>query len=101
MPEVRTYGQLFESLLRGYSILPLGLYRRLQPGCGPAPPTIRDPAAQFISSFSRTAHGVDGAPVFRNEKGLVSYVFTNPPQDTILNHLDYVYIVRSASGRED
>jgi hypothetical protein len=39
--------------------------------------------------------------VFRNEKGLVSYVFTNPPQDTILNHLDYVYIVRSASGRED
>jgi len=101
MSQVQTYGQLFEALLRGYSILPIGLYRRLQPGCGPAPPVIRDPAAQFVSSFCRTAQGVDEAPVFLNEKGLVSYVFTNPPQDTILNHLDYVYIVRSGVSNDD
>ena len=46
------------------------------------------------------AHGPGGAPMFRNEKGLVSYVFTNPPQDTVLNHLDYVYVVKPSEGED-
>jgi hypothetical protein len=74
LPEIRTYGQLFEALLRGWQLLPLGLYRRMQPGTAPAPPVVGDPAAQFVSAFARTAHGPGGAPMFRNEKGLVSYV---------------------------
>ena len=100
IPQVRTYGQLFEALLRGWSCLPVGLYRRLAPGVSPSPPIITDPVAQYVSSFSRTANGADGAPLFRNEKGLVSYVFTNPPQDTVLNYLDYVYLVRP-DGEDD
>ena len=35
---VDTYGQLFEALLRGWRLLPVGLYRRLQPGVPPSPP---------------------------------------------------------------
>jgi hypothetical protein len=74
LPEIRTYGQLFEALLRGWQLLPLGLYRRMQPGSVPAPPVVGDPAAQFVAGFARSAHGPGGAPMFRNEKGLVSYV---------------------------
>jgi hypothetical protein len=101
-PKIQTYGQLFEALLRGWAILPVGLYRRLQPGVVPAPPVVRDPIAHFIASNT----GANASP-FKNEKGLVSFVFTNPPADVILNHHDLVYVIkmgddeRGAMGGDD
>lgn len=35
---ITTFGELFEGLLRGWRLLPMGLYRRLQPGVPPTPP---------------------------------------------------------------
>ena len=37
----------------------------------------------------------------RAEKGLVSYVFTNPPPDTVLNHQDLVYVLRPGGSEDD
>ena len=108
---ITTYGALFESLLRGWHLLPVGLYRRRTPGVAPQPPVVEDPAAHFIAAFggvyipgvtpAATAGawfnggGSSGtAGVFRNEKGLLSYVFTNPPPTTLLNVNDLVYVLR-------
>jgi hypothetical protein len=89
---VRTYAELFEALLRGWHLLPVGLYRRLEPGVPPTPPTIDDPAQVFADSF---VYGNTGAFCsFRNEKALLSYVFTNPGPGTVLNEHDFVYVLR-------
>jgi len=93
LPEVRTYGQLLQALLRGWSLLPLGLYRRMQPGVPASPPIMPDPAAQFVASFAAST-----PPQVEFLGGnVVSYVFTNPPPDTVLSHLDLVFVLRSSS----
>jgi voltage-gated potassium channel Kch len=132
LPSILTYGQLFEALLRGWGLLPLGLYRRLIPGTAPAPPQITDPIGHYIAAFSPMAvggggQGAGGAHTpFResrvkggggfgvcaarppphprlppphpspagNDKSLLSYVFTNPPPDTVLGAHDLVYVIR-------
>ena len=45
--------------------------------------------------------GAEGgtAGVFRYDKSLLSYVFTNPPAHTVLNRHDFVFVLRSSSGR--
>lgn len=120
-PRIGTYGQLFESLLRGWHLLPVGLYRRREPGVPPCPPIIADPAAHFLAAFGGVhvegfsaesggnliqfgGGGSSGtAGVFRNQKELLSYVFTNPPPTTILNKHDLVYVLRAGgdSGGDD
>lgn len=95
---VRTYGQLFEALLRGWHLLPLGLYRRLEPGAPPRPPVVTDPVAQFIAAFGR---GQSAGATFKNEKSLLSYVFTNPPPFTVLNAHDFVYALRPGTDSGD
>jgi hypothetical protein len=109
-PTITTYGELFEALLRGWHLLPVGLYRRRMPGTLPTPPRVTDPVAQFMAAFGNVhipgvsaphSHYVGGAGsgtagVFRNDKSLVSYVFTNPPPHTALNKHDLVYVLRAA-----
>jgi hypothetical protein len=116
---INTFGKLFESLLRGWQLLPVGLYRRREPGIRPTPPTVEDPAAHFMAAFGGiivpgisadtsgawfNGCGSSGtAGIFRNEKTLLSYVFTNPPPHTILNEHDLVYVLRAGgdSGSDD
>lgn len=110
---ITTYGQLFEGLLRGWHMLPVGLYRRREPGEYPVPPEVRDPALQYLAAFGGVfipgvsvpgggAFGGSGSGTsgpFRYDKSLVSYVFTNPAPSTILNRHDLVYVLRSSSVR--
>jgi hypothetical protein len=92
LPKVTSYGELFEALLRGWNLLPLGLYRRVLPnhatGAIPEPPVVTDPVSAFISGFA-------AQQAFKADKSLLSYVFTNPPPDTILNSRDLVFVIRS------
>lgn len=100
-PRVRTYGQLFEALLRGWHLLPLGLYRRLEPGTEATPPVVTDAATHFMNAFAHagsTSAAPTGAAALRNDKALLSYVFTNPPPDTTLNVHDLVYVLRAGSA---
>jgi hypothetical protein len=101
LPQISTYGQLFEALLRGWNLLPLGLYRRLQPGASPQPPRVTDPIAQFYAAFTGTSY--TGSFDFKNDKALLSFVFTNPPADVLLNKHDFVYVLRPGldEGSED
>ncbi len=132
MPEVRTYGQLFEALVRGWHMLPVGVYRRMEPGSLPQPPVVTDPLSQFVAAFAphnivghEAASGLNtstasassssggagwsgvgggnytGSAIFRNEKGLLSYVFSNPPPDTLLNKHDMVYVLRPGGMDEE
>ena len=95
---IRTYGELFEALLRGWHLLPVGLYRRLEPGIPPTPPTVTDPASQFAQAFIYSPPGSHtGTAAFKNDKSLLSYVFTNPPPNTVLNGHDLVYVLRAAT----
>ena len=98
---MRTYGELFEALLRGWHLLPMGLYRRLRPGAPPQPPDVPDAAAHFLAAFGPSAAGPHAPGAFRNDKSLLSYVFSNPPPDTLLNRHDLVYVLRAGSAAED
>jgi hypothetical protein len=61
----------------------------------PAPPVVRDPVAHFVASNTGA-----NAPPFRNEKGLVSFVFTNPPADIVLNYHDLVYVIKPGEAND-
>jgi hypothetical protein len=112
---IATYGQLFEALLRGWHMLPVGLYRRREPGVYPSPPVVVDPALQYIAAFGGVfipgisvpgggAVGGAGSGTsgpFRYDKSLLSYVFTNPPPNTLLNRHDFVYVLRATHVRSD
>lgn len=111
LPEIRTTGELFDGLLRGWRLLPVGLYRRIRPGAQPTPPVVSDPISEFAASFvpgqllfgqedSRSGIGRLNDPL-RHEKGVVSYVFSNPPPDTVLNYQDYVYVLRPDWDEEE
>ncbi len=92
----KRYGELFEGLVRAAGVLPLGLYRR----------------AAAVAGLRATAHtaaavaaaagppGGAGAP-FAHNRALISYVFTNPPADTLLQPHDLVYVLRAAGGEDE
>lgn len=109
LPRITTYGQLYEGLIRGWKLLPLGLYRRLVPGHQPQAPEVTDPIGVYLQSFGGGGSGAgirggSGTKVFRNDKSLLSYVLTNPPPDAPLGQHDLVYILRPGSdddGNDD
>lgn len=74
------------------------------PRCQPPPPpppflrAVPDPARQFSAAFGRLSF--TGSSGFRYDKTLLSYVFTNPPADTVLNEHDLVYLLRPGGGGE-
>ena len=78
----------------------MGLYRRLRPGGPPEPPQAPEPLAHFLSARASAAGG-HGGPPFRADKALLSYVFANPPPDTLLNRHDLVYVLRAGSAAEE
>ena len=97
LPLVRNYGELFEALLRGWSLLPLGLYRRVAPHTAdepvaPQPATVTDPVSVFVASFD--AASAVRSP-FRADVHLLSYVLTNPPPDSAIGADDLVYVLKS------
>lgn len=86
-PVVRTYGELAEALLRGWDVLPMGLYRRVHPATGlrASPATV---AALQLAAGPPTPGGA-----FAHNRALVSYVLTNPPPHTALSEHDLVYVL--------
>jgi hypothetical protein len=59
-------------------------------------------AAAAAATGASAGYGMAGvgmhAGAFRNDKSLLSYVFTNPPPDTPLHRHDLVYVLRSGSA---
>ena len=104
LPSITTYGALFEGLLRGWNLLPLGLYRRVLPTgadkTNDGMDEITDPLAQFVSAFighhtsTGYSYSYTGSQPFKNDKGRVSYVYTNPPPDAALGKADFIYVLR-------
>ncbi len=89
----RRYGELFEALLRCAGILAVGLYRRSAAVAG-----LRATAA--TAAAVAAAAGAPGG-AFANNRALISYVFTNPPPDTLLQPHDLVYVLRGAGGEDE
>jgi hypothetical protein len=83
----RTYGQLFEALLRGWRLMPLGLYRRVHPATG----LKVNPQTAAALQLAAGPPSLNGA--FVHNRALVSYVYTNPPADTLLSEHDLVYVL--------
>jgi hypothetical protein len=97
LPVVRNYGELFEALLRGWSLLPLGLYRRVAPHSAdepvaPTPVVVTDPVSVFVASFDAASAA---RHPFRADVHLLSYVFTSPPPDSAIGADDLVYVLKS------
>lgn len=90
------YAVLAEALVRAWGLLPVGIYRRLHPAAGlrAAPSTARAVAA---STGLPSVAGAD----FAHNRALVSFVFTNPPPETLVNHHDLIYLVRPDDGDDD
>lgn len=83
----RTYGQLFEALMRGWKLLPVGLYRRVHPATG-----LRvNPQTVAALQLAAGPPPLNGA--FVHNRALVSYVYTNPPPGTLLSEHDLVYVL--------
>jgi len=93
---VRTYGALFEALLRGWGLLPLGLYRRVHPATGLRVNPQTGAALQLAAGPPSAGGG------FVQNRALVSYVFTAPPPDAILSEHDLVYVLlpEAAAGAD-
>ena len=109
---VRTYGQLFEGLLRGWRLLPIGVYRRVHPATGLKTSAQTVAALQvsscgcrcvgergclcpayvaaigFSSPFTPSAQLAAGppsqSPALTHNRALLSYVYTNPPPATFI-----------------
>lgn len=82
------YGPLFESLMRCFRLLPIGLYRRVGPAAGlkTSPSTLAAvSAAAGLPSLTGDA--------FVYNRALVSYVFTNPPPATKISEHDLIYVM--------
>ena len=84
---MRTYGQLFEALLRGWRLLPLGLYRRVHPATG----LRANPQTAAVLQLAAGPPSQNGA--FVNNRALVSYVYTNPSPHSVLSEHDLVYVL--------
>lgn len=78
--------------------MPLPLLPSLSPSATAAA-AVSDPVRQFSAAFGRPSF-TGSAPAFRYDKTLLSYVFTNPPADTVLNEHDLVYVLRPGTGGE-
>lgn len=94
-----TFGEIFETLLRGYNLLSLGLYRRVSPfdadltgeGNAAYPLLNREDLADLVrEKMPKTA----SSGYFKNSDQLLSYVFTNPRPDTLLGTDDLLYVLR-------
>ena len=75
-----------------WSVLPLGLYRRVHPATG------LKASPQTVAALQLAA----GPPVRGEEtvhnRALVSYVYSNPPPHTRLAEHDMVYVLRPEGG---
>ena len=75
-----------------WSVLPLGLYRRVHPA------TALKASPQTVAALQLAA----GPPVRGEEtvhnRALVSYVYSNPPPHTRLAEHDMVYVLRPEGG---
>jgi len=83
----RTYGQLFDALMRGWHLLPLGLYRRVHPATGHKV----NPQTAAALQLAAGPPAADGAFIFN--RALVGYVYTAPPADAMLSEHDLVYVL--------
>lgn len=83
----RTYGQLFEALIRGWRLLPMGLYRRVHPATG------LHVHPQTTAALQLAAGPPSLSGSFVHNRALVSYVYTCPPPDTLLSEHDLVYVL--------
>jgi hypothetical protein len=72
-------GQLFDALMRGWHVLPLGLYRRVHPATGHKV----NPQTAAALQLAAGPPAADGAFVFN--RALVGYVYTSPPADATLS----------------
>ncbi len=90
----KRYGELFEALLRVAGVLSVGLYRRSAAVAG-----LR--ATAHTAAAVASAAGAPGGGAFANNRALISYVFTNPPADTLLGPHDMVYVLRAAGGEDE
>jgi hypothetical protein len=97
---VTTYGHIFEALLRGWHLMAIGMYRRVNPASG----LNANPQTTAALQLAAGPPSVNGNFVYN--RALVSYVFTNPPPSTELAEHDLIYImlpesVVSSSGFTD
>jgi hypothetical protein len=82
------YGEIYEALLRGWNLLPIGLYRRVHPASG-----LKTAAASTVAALQLAAGPPTPGDAFVNNRALVSYVFTNPAPDVPLSEHDLVYAI--------
>ena len=92
---IETYGELFEALLRGWDMLPLGLYRRVHPATG-----LRASGAT-VAALQLAAGPPTPNEDAAHNRALVSYVYTNPPRGSPLSEHDLVYALRPGAGGQE
>ena len=87
-----SYGEVAEALLRGWDVLPVGLYRRVHPATGlrASPATV---AALQLAAGPPSPPGA-----FGHNRALLSYVYTNPPPATIIGEHDLLYVLLPAEA---
>jgi len=93
------YGEVYETLLRNWKILPIGIYRRSPPASGlkanAQTAAAVSAAAGLPMSASASGGGGDGSSLlFGHNRALVSYVFSNPPPETLLCEHDLLYVIK-------
>ena len=95
------YGELFEGLLRGWRLLPIGLYRRVHPAFGlkTAAGTVNALIAAAGAPSCGSGSGEGGG--FGHNRALVSFVYTNPTPETKLSPHDVLYVMHSSDGEEE
>jgi voltage-gated potassium channel len=91
------YGEVYESLLRNWKLLPIGIYRRSPPASG-LKANSQTAAAVSAAAGLPMAAGIGGGEnsslLFGHNRALVSYVFSNPPPETLLCEHDLIYAIR-------
>jgi len=91
------YGEVYESLLRNWKILPIGIYRRSPPASGLKANAQTAAAVSAAAGLPMAAGGGGGdgsSLLFGHNRALVSYVFSNPPPETLLCEHDLLYVMK-------